>query len=186
MSISPAFLMIPQHWDRRGQIVARLAAKADADIRYVTGHVAAFKQAGLLPADYTPEHGEVFVTLIEDRIVLWKCNRKNGSTLAAHFPAGLEIPVVVGGFLEVREYHVTMVGSLRGTSVVQATDLIDSHRAVETPAGTSEVMLQAASQSAAALPVEAAALRLEESLDQDVSTIVADMAGNSAEEPMPR
>ncbi len=111
-------LLLDNCWCRSGSVVVRLSGRGDVGIRYATVHVGTLKKAGLLPPDYFPVHGEILFSLVEGYNVFWRVNRHDGSTLAAHFPIGLELPAIKDGKLMGRGCDMNMIGSLNEATLM--------------------------------------------------------------------
>ena len=103
---------------RAGEITGYLASAHDANTRLVTVSIAQLVRVGLLQRDHGLVQGDQLATAIDGRLVIWKVNRRNGQTLAAHFPVGLELPAVVDGVFQRVSYRVTVLGPLKTAQVV--------------------------------------------------------------------
>lgn len=121
MTSTPSFfLKFPIFWNKRGKIRARLAAKADANVRYITVTMGSLVDDGLLPDDHGLKHGDVFGTTLNGYFVPFKVNRKNHATSAAHLPDELELPSVNEDGFNAKLYDGVVIGPMKAVEVVAA------------------------------------------------------------------
>ena len=107
-----------QFTGRTGDIVGYLASVHDANTRLVTASTSQMLRNGLLPDGHGFTQGDQLFTVINGQLVIWKVNRRNGQTMAAHFPPDLELPAVVDGRIQRVTYRVTVLGPRNSAQLV--------------------------------------------------------------------
>ncbi|MBI5385959.1 MAG: hypothetical protein HZA90_14870 [Verrucomicrobia bacterium] len=99
-------------WGKEAMLKVSHAARQDVEIRYATTRTAFAVKSGLIPPDTKLTHGDYIASLIEGIPVIWKVNRKNGSTMAAHFPVSLSLPGCSESGLQAKLYRAVFLGPI--------------------------------------------------------------------------
>lgn len=121
----------PEFVGRSGVLVGKLASLNDANTRLVTAQVRQLERASVLPPDHGLVQGDVLVTSINGVPTMFKLNRANGTTIAAHVSDALTLPSCVDGKFEKVEYPVVVLGRLCTAKAVVQTDADDESAAAE-------------------------------------------------------
>jgi hypothetical protein len=117
-SSNSLLLKFPVCWNKQGKITARLAAKADAHVRYITTTMGSLVDDGLLPENHGLKNGDVFAVVLEGHFVPFKVNRKNNATSAAHLPKELELPTVTESGFNAKIYEAVVLGPMKEVQLV--------------------------------------------------------------------
>lgn len=121
----------PEFVGRSGVLVGKLASRNDANTRLVTAQVRQLERASVLPPDHGLVQGDVLVTSINGVPTMFKLNRANGTTVAAHVSDALTLPACVDGKFEKVNYPVVVLGRLRSARAVVETDADDEPAVAE-------------------------------------------------------
>lgn len=110
-------------WGKPGKLTGKLAAKHDAKSRYVTASLPKAITNSLIPANHGLAHGNHIASFVEGCFTIWKINRANLATIAAHLHPTLKMPNCIEGVFQSETYDTVFLGPLTGFQVTKTDDL---------------------------------------------------------------